>query len=119
MLLSTIFLRKERVFILAYLKSSPLNHRKKFHSNIRDEFDIDSVKSLEEIDLKLYKNGGLVDSLSLLEKEFHFKTGPFGNAGICRNLKVYPFKEKGSISESCKTLGSVLETDKRKIPTRV
>ena len=109
--------KRKRVFILAYLKSSALNHRKKFHSNIRDEFDIDSVKSLEEIDLKLYKNGGLVDSLSLLEKEFHFKTGPFGNAGICRNFKVYPFKEKGSISESCKTLGDILETNKKNIPS--
>ena len=109
--------KRKRVFILAYLKSSALNHRKKFHSNIRDEFDIDSVKSLEEIDLKLYKNGGLVDSLSLLEKEFHFKTGPFGNAGICRNFKVYPFKEKASISESCKTLGDILETNKKNIPS--
>lgn len=109
--------KRKRVFILAYLKSSELNHKERFHSNIRDEFDIDSAIPLEQIDLKLYKNGGLVDSLRLLEKEFQFKTGPFGNAGICRNLKVYPFKEKGSISESCKTLGSVLETDMRIIPT--
>lgn len=108
--------KRKRVFILAYLKSSALNHRKKFHSNIREEFNIDSAISLEEIDLKLYKNGGLVPSLSLLEKEFHFNKGPFGNAGICRNFKVYPFKEKGSISESCRTLGSVLETDKKNIP---
>ena len=109
--------KRKRVFILAYLKSSALNHKKKLHSNIRDEFEIDSAISLDEIDLKLYKNGGLVDSLSLLEKEFHFKTSPFGNAGICRNFKVNPFKEKGSISESCKTLGDILENNKENIPT--
>ena len=109
--------KRKRVFILAYLKSSPLNHKNKFHSNIRDEFEIDSARSLDEIDLKLYKNGGLVDSLSHLEKEFQFKKSPFGNAGILRNYKVYPFKEKGSISESCKTLGDILENNKENIPT--
>lgn len=109
--------KRKRVFILAYLKSSELNHKKKYHSNIRDEFDVDSAISLEEINLKLYKNGGLVPSLRLLEEEFHFKKGPFGNAGICRNFKVHPFKEKGSISESCRTLGDILETNKKNIPS--
>jgi DNA (cytosine-5)-methyltransferase 1 len=109
--------KRKRVFILAYLKSSPLNHKNKFHSNIRDEFEIDSAISLDEIDLKLYKNGGLVDSLNHLEKEFQFKKSPFGNAGILRNYKVYSFQEKGSISESCKTLGDILENNKENIPT--
>ena len=86
--------KRKRVFILAYLKSSSLSHKKRYHKNIREEFHIESAISLEEIDLKLYKNGGLVNSLNLLEREFHFKKGPFGNAGICRNFKVYPFKEK-------------------------
>lgn len=108
--------KRKRVFILAYLKSSSLSHKKRYHKNIREEFHIESAISLEEIDLKLYKNGGLVNSLNLLEREFHFKKGPFGNAGICRNFKVYPFKEKGSISSSCKTLGDILETNKENIP---
>ena len=108
--------KRKRVFILAYLKSSSLSHKKRYHNNIREEFHIESAISLEEIDLKLYKNGGLVNSLNLLEREFHFKKGPFGNAGICRNFKVYPFKEKGSISSSCKTLGDILETNKKNIP---
>ena len=104
--------KRKRVFIFAYLKKSPLNHRKQYHKNIREEFRVDYSETLEKLDLALYKNKGLLNSLNQLENEFHFKSGPFGNAGICRNFKVYPFKEKGSISENCKTLGEVLLKEK-------
>jgi DNA (cytosine-5)-methyltransferase 1 len=107
--------KRKRVFIFAYLKKSPLNHRKQYHKNIREEFRADSSELQEKLDLALYKNGGLLNSLNQLENEFHFKKSPFGNAGICRNFKVYPFKEKGIISHNCKTLGDILIKDKGEV----
>ena len=100
--------KRKRVFILAYLNKTPLNHKKRYHNNIHETFKPETSDKLESLDLSLYKNKGLQSSLQQLEENFRFKTSPFGNAGICRNFKAYPFKEKTSISASCRTLGSVV-----------
>jgi len=108
--------KRKRVFILAYLKGSPLNHEKRFHHNICNNFTVDSKDNLEKISLSLYKENDLMASLSNLEDNFRFKESPFGNAGICTNFNVYPFKEKGSIGPSCATLGEILIKDTKEVP---
>lgn len=108
--------KRKRVFILAYLKSSPLNHNAKYHKNIRTEFPVNDSVSFDELNLSLYKSGSLVESLKYLEDQFHFKKSPFGNAGICRGKKVYSFKEKSSLPEDCRSLGSILIKEESRIP---
>jgi len=108
--------KRKRVFILAYLRESPLDSKDKAHSNIRKEFNSLECENLEPIDLSFYKSKDLVSSLKNLEFTFRFKISPFGNSGVCRNFMVYPFKEKGQIPESGMTLGDILKGGRTKIP---
>lgn len=108
--------KRKRVFILAYLRESPLDSSDKVHSNIRKEFGPLESEKLESIDLSFYKSGDLVSSLKNIEFSFRFKNSPFGNAGVCREFMVYPFKEKSEIPENGKTLGDILKGGRTKIP---
>lgn len=108
--------KRKRVFILAYLRETSLDSSDKVHANIRKEFSPLESEKLESIDLSFYKSGDLVSSLKNLESSFLFKNSPFGNAGVCRNYKVYPYKEKNDIPENGKTLGDILKGGRTKIP---
>jgi DNA (cytosine-5)-methyltransferase 1 len=108
--------KRKRVFILAYLRESPLDCCDKVHSNIQKEFSSLESEKLESIDLSFYRGDDLVSSLKNIEDVFRFKISPFGNSGVCRNFEVYPCKEKGEIPENCKTLGDILKGGRTKIP---
>lgn len=108
--------KRKRVFILAYLKTSKLENKSKQHSNISAVFPSSDSKQLEEIDLSLYTEQNVLESLKNLEENFVFKKSPFGNAGIMKGMKVFPFVDSSKIPVDCKTLGSILVKGRTKIP---
>lgn len=104
--------KRKRVFILAYLKESPLSNKKRYHYNIDCAFPCSHREAGTLVNLKDYKTGGLIKSLQNLEYEFNYKVSPFLNSGICKNFVIRPFKEKTEVPDNVKTLGDVLEDPK-------